>query len=63
MTSQSDVLFTVDNIVYFHVAQQCLIERLLKQKCANMTLTVTHRRRIELEDKANVVGSDWGTES
>ena len=47
MTSQSDVLFTVDNIVYFHVAQQCLIERLLKQKCANMTLTVTHRRRIE----------------
>ena len=23
----------------------------------------THRRRIELEDKAKVIASDWGTES
>ena len=27
------------------------------------TMAVQHRRRIELEDKAKVVASDWGTES
>ena len=26
-------------------------------------LGLNHRRRIELEDKAKVVASDWGTES
>ena len=27
------------------------------------TLHLYHRRRIEIEDKAKVVASDWGTES
>ena len=42
------------------------LNRITKESCICYFLTlerVRHRRRIDLEDKAKVVASDWGTDS
>ena len=43
--------------------RHCLMDFRSKDKLAPSLFALQHRRRIELEDKAKVAASDWGTES
>ena len=47
----------------FFVAKVFACAQLCWRHLTNFISISNHRRRIELEDKAKVVGSDWGTES
>ena len=50
-------MYNAKNIAF----QNCITALPFNKK--NITVSLQRRRRMELEDKAKVVASDWGTES
>ena len=56
-------MFHVYSLAKKALIRCCLSQASLRDRMHDLFVQYSHRRRIELEDKAKVVASDWGTES